>query len=124
VAIKEAIKIICFLSLIIANLAVSGQQQRFVDFKIISAPKISITKSYEKNFVMMRAQQPQFPSREAMEYTNGFIRADHYTRNFGFFCKEELQIQKRTGVNFSLRLGTLDYCNFLEGKTNAINVSY
>ena len=49
------------------------------------------------------------------------INADHYTRNFGFFCKKELQFEKITKVPFKFRLGTVEYCNWMEGKPNATN---
>ena len=49
------------------------------------------------------------------------INADHYTRNFGFFCKKELQFEKVTRVPFKFRLGTVQYCDWMEGKPNATN---
>lgn len=101
-----------------------GQQQQFHDFKKISAPKISIAQLFEKKFVIQRPNNLGFTGLTISPSSTAIPAADHYTRNFGFFCKEELAIQKRTGVNFSLRLGTLDYCNFLEGKKNALNTSY
>jgi hypothetical protein len=44
------------------------------------------------------------------------IAPDSYTRQFGFFCKKELQIQKSTGIPLRFRLGSLTYSNALEGK--------
>ncbi|MDQ6845491.1 MAG: hypothetical protein M3Z92_14275 [Bacteroidota bacterium] len=44
------------------------------------------------------------------------IPADYYTRNFGFFCKQELNFEKTTKIAFRFRLGSLEQCNYYEGK--------
>ncbi|MGN6420089.1 MAG: hypothetical protein ACTHMC_21460 [Pseudobacter sp.] len=44
------------------------------------------------------------------------IPSDLYTTRFGFFCKQELQIEKATRIPFRFRLGSLAACNAIEGK--------
>jgi len=44
------------------------------------------------------------------------IPGNHYTLSFGFFCRNELKLEKMTGLPIRFRLGSLDYCNFLERK--------
>jgi len=46
------------------------------------------------------------------------IAADYYTRNFGFFCKNELKLEKATKIPLRFRLGSLQYNDYLEGKPN------
>ena len=44
------------------------------------------------------------------------IPADFSTCNYGFFCKEELKIEKATKLPIRIRLGSLQQCNYYEGK--------
>jgi hypothetical protein len=44
------------------------------------------------------------------------IAGNFYTQNFGFMCKSELHLQKSTGVPLRFRLGSLQYCDAMEGK--------
>ncbi|MET0244945.1 MAG: hypothetical protein ABW174_15810, partial [Flavitalea sp.] len=41
---------------------------------------------------------------------------DLYTKNFGFFCKKELQVDKATKIPLRIRVGSLEQCNRLEEK--------
>ena len=44
------------------------------------------------------------------------LPANFYQQNTGYFCKKEWQLQKTTGVTFRFRLGSVEYCDKLEGK--------
>ena len=45
------------------------------------------------------------------------IPKDQQTKKFGFFCRQELLLEKKLSIPVKLRLGNLDYCNYLEQKT-------
>lgn len=47
------------------------------------------------------------------------IPVNFYTQNFGFFCKKEMQVQKITRLPLLFRLGSVQQCNWLEGKKGA-----
>jgi hypothetical protein len=55
-------------------------------------------------------------AKPAFNLTAVILRPDYYTCHFGFFCKQELNIEKSTHIPLRFRLGSLQYCNSLEGK--------
>ena len=42
-----------------------------------------------------------------------------YSDHLGFFCKQELKIQAVTILPIKIRLGSVSYCDWMEGKRNA-----
>jgi hypothetical protein len=44
------------------------------------------------------------------------VSDDHFTRNFGFFCRKELQFEKHTKLPLRFRLGSLAFCNYPEAR--------
>jgi hypothetical protein len=44
------------------------------------------------------------------------VSADFSTCTYGFFCREELKIEKATKMPIRFRLGSLEQCNYYEGK--------
>jgi hypothetical protein len=60
-------------------------------------------------FHMTEAYQPG----EEAAYMGG---GAYYTNTLGFFCKRELDVQKAIRLPVFFRLGSLEYCNKLEGK--------
>ncbi len=47
------------------------------------------------------------------------VPANFYANNLGFFCKQELKLQAITRLPVKLRLGSVPYCDWMEGKKNA-----
>ncbi len=45
-----------------------------------------------------------------------FLPGDFYVKQLGFFCKQEIKIDRATKINLRLRLGSLEQCDWLEGK--------
>ena len=63
------------------------------------------TKRGTKNFL---------PKNQVLPLTTGLL--DFYSSTPGFFCRQEIKIQKATGLPIFLRLGSLNQCNYYEGK--------
>jgi hypothetical protein len=49
------------------------------------------------------------------------LPGNFYSRRLPFFCNKELQVQKRIGFPLKFRLGSVEYCDKLEGKNNLHN---
>ena len=43
-----------------------------------------------------------------------------YNQHKGYACKKEDQLQRATGLNVFIRLGSKNYADYLEGKPNTI----
>jgi len=54
-------------------------------------------------FTFSTLQKPLFP-------------ADGYVRTLGFFCRQEIKMDRRLPVSFRFRLGSTEQCDWLEGK--------
>lgn len=51
---------------------------------------------------------------------NFLLPQNFYSQHLSFFCKKESQLQKATGLNLFIRLGSKDYVDYLEQKPNAV----
>lgn len=87
----------------------------------LNASKINISSAfhqsnYKRNISEKTVVNPVFLLNPV---SCSVVTADFYARHFGFFCKKELQFEKTTKIPLRLRLGSLQYNNYLEGKPNA-----
>jgi hypothetical protein len=44
------------------------------------------------------------------------LPGNFYSKQLPFFCNKELQIQKAVGIPIKFRVGSVEYCDKLEGK--------
>ena len=66
-----------------------------------------------KNHLVIKEPSDYFP----FTFTDpNSIPADFSTCRYGFFCRVELKIEKATKIPLRIRLGSLEQCNYYEGK--------
>jgi hypothetical protein len=47
------------------------------------------------------------------------VAKDYYKNCLGFFCKKEIQLEKSIALPLRFRLGSVEYTDYMEGKSNA-----
>ncbi len=52
-------------------------------------------------------------------YSMNILPGNFYLSQLGFFCKKEWKFESATKIPLRIRIGTLEYCDWLEGKKNA-----
>jgi len=60
----------------------------------------------------------QLPFKGDHKSTMSLLSADHYSSRLGFFCRQELQLDRFTFLPIRFRLGSLETCNRQEGYLN------
>ena len=53
-------------------------------------------------------------------YPSDNFAGTSYLQRLSFFCRQEYKFEKNTSIPLRIRLGSLDYTNYLERKPNAI----
>lgn len=61
----------------------------------------------------------QFSPLRSQFYPLAPVPANFYVKNLGFFCRQELKLEAVTKIPFKFRLGSVGYCDWMEGKRNA-----
>jgi hypothetical protein len=75
---------------------------------------------FKKNYSVLKNKSTSFDtarfSLRRITNSKQTISPDFATCKYGFFCKEELKIEKATRLPLRIRLGSLQQCNYYEGK--------
>jgi hypothetical protein len=86
------------------------------------ALKLNTSMLYNKTkfIVPVKKEISASPFINFTQISYSLISPGFYTQHFGFFCKKELQMGKITKVPFKFRLGSVQQCDWMEGKSNAL----
>ncbi len=90
----------------------------FFSFSCTAQEKFSKKYFISPNLLSQQYKTPAKYIINTQDFINihSIIPQDYYTRHFGYMCKKELAIEKATKIPFRFRLGSLQQCNYLEGK--------
>lgn len=66
----------------------------------------------------LRYHPHEFVNNSTQIGVNTVVPARFYVDNLGFFCKKEIKFETLTGIPFKFRLGSVQYCDRMEGKIN------
>ncbi len=96
-------KILVFCTIFVGN-AVIAQQ---------NPPKSTAGKGFTNSFSL------QYSPLRSQFYSLTPVPGNFYVKNLGFFCRQELKLEAVTKIPFKFRLGSVSYCDWMEGKRNA-----
>lgn len=89
-------------------------------FRIEWSLKLDLQKSFSPastspfSFSDNKFISQKIPFTEQAQST--LLNGDFYAQHLGFVCRKEYKLEKATHIPFRFRLGSLEYCNYLEGK--------
>jgi hypothetical protein len=98
------------------------QKLLFLFFCMIFVGKVAFC---QKIIYLTQNQPPVIPAKShvfSLRHTVSspfIIPGDFSTRQLGFFCKNEIRFETATKIPLKFRLGSLPFCNWMEGKKNA-----
>jgi hypothetical protein len=123
--VKEKVKILFFCMIFVAGRSFA-QKNEWLGKKNLSILSFNQLKSKEKKSNWLSLTQQPMAKTEINFYlrvntTTPLLAPNFYTSHLGFFCKQELKLNKAIKVPFKFRLGTVQQCDWLEGKTGAVS---
>ena len=95
-------------------------KRKFLIFCMIFVANYSFSQQIPRNpatFKPFRLLLNSFPGKPfPIVINNKVLDPDFYSKNLGFFCRQEIKLESATRVPFRFRLGSVQHCDWLEGK--------
>ena len=105
----------CGLALIFWVTATCSYAQNSVNLKAPLNNFFSNDKTNSPDSSLFISPTPSFNKTPRLT-SSQLIPSDFSICNYGFFCKQELKLEKATRLPIRFRLGSLQQCNYYEGK--------
>ena len=81
---------------------------------------LRVSAQFRGNTEMRGKDHAPADSLPVFRFSGTVIAPNHYSSHLGFFCRQELKIEKAISIPLRIRLGSVDHVNWLERKPNAI----
>lgn len=83
----------------------------------LAAQQIQLKDTASKAFA--KVPSLYFSPNSSTLYPLQQVPPNFYVKNLGFFCRQELKLEAVTKIPFRFRVGSVNYCDWMEGKKNA-----
>ncbi len=103
-------KILIFCTIFVANSVFCQNKSNFTGLKYIPA---------FQPITLPHSVSPVTHEPFATKLMKSPVSPDFYPRGLGFFCKQEIKLEKLTKIPFRFRLGSVAQCDRMEGKPNS-----
>jgi hypothetical protein len=103
-------KILIFCTIFVANSVFCQNKSSFTGLKY--------TPAFQQNPLLHSGSTVNHEPFEN-KLTKSPVAPDFYPRGLGFFCKQEIKLEKLTKIPFRFRLGSVAQCDRMEGKPNS-----
>lgn len=79
-----------------------------------------VSAQYTGNVKIGETNQHSVDSLPVYNIKQAMIAPSYYSTHLGFFCRQELKLEKVISIPLKIRIGSIDYLNSMERKPNAI----
>ena len=111
---KQKAKFLIFCMIFVANAAFSQKVSVFQKPQpLLAYAKKPVNKLFRLQATTQTAGITSISNKPQLSVSPGF-----YAANLGFFCKQEIKFEKATKIPFKFRLGSVQQCDWMEGKPN------
>ncbi|MBS1934573.1 MAG: hypothetical protein JST96_11280 [Bacteroidetes bacterium] len=116
--VQRKITLIVVLIMSIFRINASAQKSSFFVIKkpVFTTSLFDFTSVHSSFTLPAKTERPTQAVKKNSITLSQIISGSFYAEHLGFFCKKELQVEKSTHIPLRFRLGSLEYCNKLEGK--------